>query len=148
MVNSFIRPMVDELTIETRAKLVEIGLCGPLQIPLTNIMNVLGYWNEDSVGASWVGIKEDMLLLWRIATFIVKCDEDVKMRREMFILCRTKGIVQLQGPTWRLETESLAEFTTFMELRYKGHEDEVYTEGIEQVDEKKEDTSKVAVVLN
>ncbi len=132
------------LSIETRAKLVEIGLCGPLQAPLTNIMNVVGYFNDDSVFASWVGIQDDMIQLWRIASFIERCDEDVKMRSEMFVLCRTKGIVQIWGPNWRYETESLAEFTTFMELRYKDHEGEAYTEKIEK---EAEDTSKVAVVL-
>ncbi len=130
-----------DLTIETRKRLVEIGLCGPLQAPLTNVMNVAGWFNTDSIGASWVGVGDDLLVLWRIVSFITECDKNVNMRKEMFILCRTKGIVSLQGKNWQYETESLGEFTKFMELRYKDHKGLVFEEEDDD-DESDEDKPK------
>ncbi len=118
------------LSFETKKSLVEIGLCCVLQSPLTNIMDVLEFNDEGYLCAGLAGIKDTTMTVARIFAFILKCDEDVEMRENMFVLCRTSGIQTMTEQRWVASLESLGKFESFMSKRYKDCKGKSYGEKV------------------
>lgn len=52
-------------------------------------MDVLEFNDEGYFCAGLAGIKDTTMTVARIFAFVLKCDEDVEMRENMFVLCRT-----------------------------------------------------------